>query len=213
MKNKTILCYIFAAGDYKHNSDIINFNNDNFIIAADAGFSHALKCECIPNIIIGDFDSLENIPNDIEKIHYPAKKDYTDTHLAIEYAYSKGYRNIYVLGALGGERFDHSFSNIQSGTHFANLGANITLTDGKTVIKFLRNSKISFDKSMSGYISIFSATDTSSGVNVKGLEYELEDYTLKNDFPLGVSNKFIGKPSEISVTDGTLIVILQYKKP
>ncbi len=213
MENQKTSCIIFAAGDYQHNPDVITISDNDFIIAADGGYTHALNCGYVPKLLIGDFDSLKDIPKDIEKIPYPVKKDNTDTHIAIEYAFSKGFKNISVLGALGGKRFDHSFSNIQSGVHFANLGANITLTDGNTFIKLVHNDKISFDKCMTGYISVFSASEKSLGVSIKGLEYELENHTLTNDFPLGVSNEFVGKPSEVSVEHGTLIIIFQHKKP
>jgi thiamine pyrophosphokinase len=43
-------------------------------------------------------------------------------------------------------------------------------------------------------------------VYLKNLKYELHDALLTNDFPLGVSNEFIGKESSILVRSGTLLV-------
>ena len=47
------------------------------------------------------------------------------------------------------------------------------------------------------------------GIDIKGLSYTTKDATLKFDFPLGVSNEFTGKKAEISVKEGTIIVIWQ----
>jgi len=58
-----------------------------------------------------------------------------------------------------------------------------------------------------GVISVFSARDKAVGVTLKGLKYPLDNATVTNDCPLGVSNEFTGDPAVISVADGTLIII------
>ena len=58
-----------------------------------------------------------------------------------------------------------------------------------------------------GAVSVFSARDKAEGVTLKGLKYPLDNATLTNDYPLGVSNEFTGVPAVISVCEGTLIVI------
>lgn len=62
-----------------------------------------------------------------------------------------------------------------------------------------------------GYISVFSHSSVSVGVNEKGLKYALSDARLSNSYPLGVSNEFTGERSLISVKDGTLIIIYSKK--
>ena len=69
------------------------------------------------------------------------------------------------------------------------------------------DSFISFEKEMTGKISVFSLSDISEGVSIKGLKYGLENADLTNLFPLGVSNEFCGKPSEITVKSGLLLII------
>ena len=64
-----------------------------------------------------------------------------------------------------------------------------------------------FDGSAKGMISVFSHSDISSGVTISGLKYEVKNGTLKNTYALGVSNEFVGRNSEISVSDGTLTVV------
>ena len=64
-----------------------------------------------------------------------------------------------------------------------------------------------------GYSSVFSLSEISRGVTLKGLMYTLEKGELRNDFPLGVSNEFIiDEEASVSVEDGTLLIILQFEQ-
>ena len=74
------------------------------------------------------------------------------------------------------------------------------------------NSKIEFDKSFSGDISVFSIDTESINVTEKGLKYTVENYNMKNDFPVGVSNEFTGNDSFVSVENGTLLIIYPRQK-
>ena len=47
----------------------------------------------------------------------------------------------------------------------------------------------------------------SRGVTIRGLKYELADAEIRSDFPIGVSNSFMGAAASIEVRDGTLIMI------
>lgn len=52
--------------------------------------------------------------------------------------------------------------------------------------------------------------EESKGVTIRGMKYELDCASVRNDFPLGISNEFIGQEAEILVEDGTLVCMLQY---
>ena len=47
------------------------------------------------------------------------------------------------------------------------------------------------------------------GVTLRGLAYELTDAVLTNTFPIGTSNEFIGTEAQITVADGSLLVICE----
>ena len=197
-------CYIFAAGDFNGNIDI---SDGDFIIAADAGYLHLKKLEITPDLLVGDFDSLEAIPKCKEILRFKPEKDLTDTTIAVSQAVKRGYRKIIICGALGGKRPEHSLANLQTAAELAKNGMEIYLTDGVNVIRVIHNSKIEFDENNSGYISVFSLTEKSRGVTLSGLKYPLNDAILSYCVPLGVSNEFIkGTKSTVSVSDGTLAV-------
>ncbi len=198
------VCCIFAAGDFNGN---FSKKDSDFIIAADAGYLHLEKLGIIPDILLGDFDTLKQVPNICETKKFPPEKDYTDTELAILEGLSLGYYSFTIYGALGGERLEHTIANIQMALKYTLLGKKIILTDGKSECLFLHNGKIEFDSNETGFISVFSLNGASRGITIDGLKYPLEYCETLEYGSLGVSNEFLGKPSSISVEDGSLLII------
>ena len=123
---------------------------------------------------------------------------------------SKGYKKICVYGAIGG-MIDHTLANIALIAKYTEKGIKISFIYGENVIFGLYNSRVRFDKRAEGRISVFSFCDISHGVSETGLHYSLDKAELKNTVPLGVSNEFTGKESEISVRRGTLIIVTSKK--
>ena len=74
----------------------------------------------------------------------------------------------------------------------------------------LKNESVQFKKGLEGYLSLFSMTEVSRGVSIRGMKYELENAVIFNDFPVGISNEFVDEESEISVEDGTLVCMISY---
>lgn len=195
-------CYIVCALDCK-----LKFVPDkqDYVIGADRGYLNLLKNDIDPDCVIGDFDSYtDNIKCD-NIIRYPVKKDFTDSALAIEHAISKGYRKIFVYGAIGGE-LDHTIANLAILADFTQRGIDIAFIYDENAIFGVSNSKIIFDSEAKGRISVFSFKDRAEGVCEKGLLYELKNASLQNNIPLGVSNEFVGKIAEISVSNGVLLI-------
>ena len=100
------ICYIVAAGDCEKIS--VNKNENDLIIAADAGVRYCQRDNILPDVIIGDFDSLGFIPDSRNVISLPVAKDDTDTSFAVKYAMDKGYKKIVIFGAAGGKRADRA---------------------------------------------------------------------------------------------------------
>ena len=79
------------------------------------------------------------------------------------------------------------------------------------MLTVVKNGAISFPAGCTGTVSVFCLGPDARGVTLKGLYYPLEEGTLTSGFPLGVSNHFTGEPAEISVADGSLLVIWERK--
>jgi len=202
-------CYIAGAGEFCENELP---RQDDFVIAANGGYD-ALKSRGItPDLVVGDFDSIANMPNHPNIIRSNAEKDDTDMMLAVRYALEHGYKTFLINGGLGG-RLDQTLANIQILTYIAENGAHGTHLGNGVRVTAINNGSIEFDpdKENKETISVFSAGSVAEGVTLKGLKYPLADATLTNLYPLGVSNEFTGKPATISVKNGTLIIIWEVR--
>ncbi len=203
------ICYVIGAGEHFEN-DIFTPDEKDLVIAADGGYEFLQKNNIRTDIVVGDFDSLDNkiklTESDTEIIKLNPIKDETDMLYAINIGIEKGYNKFHIYGGTGG-RTDHTIANIQTLTMVAKKGLKGFLYTKNEVITAIHNSRITFDNSRQGHISVFSLDSECHGVNESGLKYTLDDYDMNNTYPIGVSNEFIGTESSISVKKGTLLII------
>lgn len=202
MKNG--ICYIVGAGE-NYGLDFTPSAKD-FVIAADAGIRYLEQCGITANLVIGDFDSLNHIPSHPNTITLKAEKDETDMLAAVREGIKAGYHNFYIYCGTGG-RIDHTIANMQLLAYLSQNRMQGFLFGRDCIITAITNRKMTFEAIPSGYISVFSYTEKSEGVYLRGLKYELENAVLTNTFPLGISNEFIGEESNISVKNGTLLIV------
>ena len=199
-------CIIIGAGDFTLSECICK---EDFVIAADGGYDHAKTTGLEPNLFVGDMDSLTTpLPENIEKITFPERKDYTDMHLSYLEGRARGYENFEIYGGTGG-RGDHTFANISLLLKIARDGCRGRMISENEVYTVIENGKLNLTGTCGKYISVFALGGEAQGVSLRGLDYEVESITLTPDFPLGVSNKFTSREAEISVNDGALLVIYE----
>ena len=201
------ICYVIGAGEWYNTP--INKREQDFLIAVDGGYDVVKRLNIIPDVVIGDFDSVSQVPDEENCIRLNPIKDETDMLYSIQYAKEKGYRNICIFGGTGGSRISHTISNIQTLQYFDDL--HCFLFDKEEVLFLVKDVSVRFDKECGGYLSVFSLTDKSLGVEEKGLKYEITDAELTSSFPIGVSNEFLGKESCVSVKKGTLLLVMEHK--
>jgi thiamine pyrophosphokinase len=105
---------------------------------ADGGLRHAKAIGIVPDLIIGDFDSVvaallsEYRGLGVPTERLPAEKDYTDTEMAVARAVRDGCRAILILGALGA-RIDHTYANLQLIYKYTLRGIRVALADAHGV--------------------------------------------------------------------------------
>ncbi|MCD7738330.1 MAG: thiamine diphosphokinase [Lachnospiraceae bacterium] len=211
-------CFIIGAGDLTVGSIPCHEDTD-YVIAADGGLMYCGILGIEPNLVVGDFDSLdEELNSTVEELErtapekikrLPVEKDDTDMAAAIKEGLALGYRRFYMYGACGG-RLEHTLANIQLMKYLKNRGAEGFLCDGNGMSLLVQDEEIALKETLEGYINIFCMGDSAQGVTLKNLKYELEDVDLSDDFPLGISNEFIGKSASISVKQGTLLVMIDW---
>ena len=199
-------CLIFCAAGFNGLAEEIKA--DDYILAADGGLVHLQALGLTPNGIIGDFDSLGYIPQGSQV--FPVEKDDTDAMLAIKKGLDLGYREFLLYGSLDGPRLDHTVANFQALTFLADRGATGYLI-GRDYIVTCVKDMVRFSAGATGIISVFCMGQDARGVTLRGLQYPLKDGVLTAGFPLGVSNHFVGEPAEISVKQGSLLVLYDRK--
>jgi thiamine pyrophosphokinase len=125
------------AGKYCRGADIV--------ISADSGARHCKALGIVPDIVLGDFDSIDRgdfrelEAAGAEILRYPVEKDMTDSELAVETAIKSGCSRVILLGSFG-SRLDHSISNLflLKKLHDANVEG--IIADEKNEIRLISGS-------------------------------------------------------------------------
>ena len=198
------VCYIFGAREPGR----IAFAPDRpaLVIAADAGLTHLNAQGVVPDLVVGDFDSLGRIPEGSNVLRHPVEKDDTDMLLAVREGLARGCTQFVLYGGLGG-RLDHTLANLQTLVFLARQNASGWLLGDGLAVTALRNGRLSFGPEHRGTVSVFCAGADARGVDLEGLYYPLQDAVLTSGFPLGVSNQFTGAPARVTVREGELLLL------
>jgi len=210
-------CIVIGAGDLTVGQ--VSVGEEDLVIAVDGGINYCGVLNIEPDILIGDFDSVnetqrqailqmkEEAPERV--VVLKPEKDDTDMLAALRLGLEKGYDYFLIYGGCGG-RMEHTLANIQCLLFLKNKGAVGYLMDGSGMVFVMKNEEVKLRDNLEGYFSLFCLGKEAKGVSIKGMKYELTDYLMTNDFPIGVSNEFIGKEATISVKDGELVGIVNF---
>lgn len=177
------------------------------VIAADRGLDYCIENGITPKYAVGDFDSAHYAPSEgISTVTVPAEKDDTDTHLAIELGIRMKCSEFRLFCALGG-RLDHTIANLQTLFKLKEKGFSAVAYGDGCEAFLVKEETIDIVK-FEGYLSVFSYSP-SAVVTLKGVKYPLDNHTLTNAFPLGISNVVTDDYAEITVVSGDVLVIKQ----
>ncbi|WMC92887.1 thiamine diphosphokinase [Kineothrix sp. MB12-C1] len=212
-------CIIIGAGDFTLSE--IEKKKEDLCIAVDGGYLYCKLLAIEPDFLIGDMDSIdESMKEEIEEIksRNPGKvielnteKDDTDALAAIKLGIEKGYETFLIYGAMGG-RLEHTIANIQCLSYLKNNGKKGYMMDANVMVTVIKDESVKFAKSMDGYLSLFALGKEAKGVTIKGMKYLLDQITVTNDYPIGISNEFIGEEGEITVEEGMLLLIVTWNE-
>lgn len=182
----------------------------DFIVACDAGYRNAARLGLRPDLIVGDFDSAPQPETDRETIVLPHVKDDTDTQFAARWLVEHGYKEVILLGALGGARIEHMFANVSTGLYLALHGVKVILADARSEMHYLLpEQELALERKDWMYLSVFALGTPMTGVTLQGVYYPLQNATLSElDYPLGTSNEFTEPVAHLQCTGGHGLVVL-----
>jgi thiamine pyrophosphokinase len=184
----------------------------DLVICCDGGIRHLEALGLTPDLIIGDFDSVNSalldtyIKRGVEVRTFPVEKDETDTELAAQAAIEIGVDEVVLLGALGG-RWDHSYANIMVLVKLQKLGIEATILHSHNRIA-VSNHKLILDGKPGQLVSLLPLGENVEVYNTNGLKYQIKRQKMPLDAPFGISNLFIKSKAEIQISSGWLMVII-----
>ena len=119
-------CYVVGAGDFTPRG--FAPGPGDLVLAADGGYRALYSLGYTPDLLLGDFDSLGDLPlpADLPVLRFPVRKDDTDAGLALRHGLDLGFRDFALYGCAGG-RVDHLLANFQSMARVSRLGATVRL--------------------------------------------------------------------------------------
>ena len=198
-------CFIFAAGSFYGLRE--RPAAGDLVIAADAGYQTCRAVGIVPDLLLGDFDSMEQ-PADYPNIRRaPVEKDDTDTMLAIKTALEEGCKEVFLYGGTGGKRLDHTLANLQSLLYLRRRGARGWMYGDDFLWTVLEQETMEIRRTVEwGLLSVFCLGDRAEGIYEEGVQYPLKDAVLTPEFPLGVSNHILEPVARVAVGRGALAV-------
>lgn len=186
----------------------------DYVVCADAGMKFCHSSGIMPNLILGDFDSVDEesyeyfqkvCPERMER--FPTHKDETDTELALLRAIDAGADAITMIGATG-TRLDHVMGNIQMLKLALDRKVSCQIVDEHNRIRMVEKfAELKKADQFGKYVSLLPFTPEVRGITLKGFAYEVEDFTLVSGIARGVSNELEAETATISCEDGILLVI------
>lgn len=190
------------------------FDQDILIIAADAGARRLIQAGYLPDIAVGDFDSLSAdelaflLQSGCDVRKHPCAKNETDTQLAADIAIAAGAKEITIFGGIGG-RLDHSLANIQLLVYMNDRGCTGKITDGIQTAYLLTDSMELTGRCPGDILSILPLTQKLTGLTIKGLRYALAEAEIQMGITRTISNEFTESGrGRFTLASGMAVVII-----
>jgi len=202
---------IIASGDIGNERWLKEYiRPEDVVICADGGYNHLARIGRMPEIIIGDMDSIrEEYRADCRHLIHPRKKDETDAQLALDYAIENGYHDVKFLGALGGKRIEHALANVLMLQYAAVHGVKLAIETPVSSITLHQGPTTAILQGHTGdYLSLIPIGGDVTGITTHHLEYSLHDGTLYFGVPMGISNVLMADTCSVELQEGILLAIL-----
>ena len=146
-----------------------------YVVCCDGGANEYIERGCLPNIIIGDGDSLSetNRLKYADLIYHNPDQETNDQTKAVQYLLSKGKSKIAIVGATG-KREDHTIGYVSLLMEYMRMGAEVRSCTYYGVFVPCKDTCV-FECRPGQQVSIFNFT--AKGLKSKGLAYPIYDFT------------------------------------
>jgi thiamine pyrophosphokinase len=188
-------------------NEVPNTSNYDIICATDGAYQYLKKHNITPNFIAGDFDSLQEIPKEIEVIKTP-NQDFTDFDKILQILFDKGFNHIDVFGASGKEQ-DHFLGNLHTAIQFKEK-LKLTFFDNHS--RYFLADKSTALANCKGKIVSLVPFPCAKNIFTEGLQYPLKNEDLIFGDRIGTRNKAIKNNLKITFETGEMFIFINHKQ-
>jgi thiamine pyrophosphokinase len=181
-----------------------------FVIAADSGLDEAFRIGLIPNLVVGDMDSVS--PDALQRAadrgiaieRHPVAKDATDLELAIDAAAAAGYEQATIIGGTGG-RMAHTLANAMLLLEERSIA--LDWRTSRATITALRKGESHTYRQADGSLLSVLAVGESARCESIGLRWPLQERPLAPGSTRGISNEIIADVARVTVMGGQVLTV------
>jgi thiamine pyrophosphokinase len=206
-------CVILANGQPPLKSTFNYFSKKGYstLICADGGANTAKKLNLLPDIIIGDLDSITrevfNYYKNKSTIIKIDRQNDTDVEKCLKYVIKKKFKEAVLVGATG-DRLDHSICNLGIVIKYSPQ-IDITVIHQKSLLKSYTGNVIL--KTFPGeIISLYGINDRTK-ITSHGLKYRLKRLALPYGKKESTSNIALADKVELNIKNGNILVVREYE--
>ena len=202
-------CIILANGKPPKKSVINFFRKKGYdkLICADGGANSAMKMNLVPDVIVGDLDSISNDAlrefKASSKIIRLKRQNDTDVEKCLKYAIKNNFNEALLTGVTG-NRLDHTFCNLGIVKKFSSK-IELSLVAENSYLKAYRGKTI-LKTNPGETISIY-GLDNKTKITSIGLKYSLIKVSLPFGEKESTSNVATGESVKLNVNGGRIFVI------
>ena len=207
---------IFLNGEYKYSQEFMDklVSENTVCFCADGGANFAFKYGKMPEVIVGDLDSIEKKVLEYYKSKnilvkkFPKDKDFTDFELILKeinkISENKNFvEKIFVVGGIG-KRIDMTLSNLFIMEKYKNL---VFLQENEEIFyaekSFILKNKKEYE------FSIIPISEKVEKLTLKGFKFETDKIDVKRESSRLVSNVIVENEASVEFENGKLIIILK----
>ncbi len=187
------------------------------IICADGAAHYTFKHNIIPDVIIGDIDSITPkdlkmaASEDVQIVNIPDQET-GDCEKALKWMLAHAIDGVIVLGHGGGGRQDHTLTNYSVMMRYASRFPVFMAYDLNHKIQFMHSPGEIRVSGWAGRRVSLIPYPISLKVKLRGFEYPLNDEDMMLGVREGLSNRMLSDEASVSMTSGALIVFLERVK-
>jgi thiamine pyrophosphokinase len=201
-----ITVIVFAGGEPPPPDAVEDLPEAELTVAADGGYHVAMRLGHPVDVVVGDLDSVGDIPRHVVVERHPEDKDATDLELALHLVLGHAPERVVVVGGTGG-RHDHEMgtAGLLCSPRWERV-EEIDWISARGRAHVVRGRR-RLHGDVGATLSLIPQGGDATGVSTKGLQWELDDETLRHGTTRGISNRLVSPVVEISLDTGCLLAV------